>query len=427
MGNRKIRWIWGLILLFCASCTYNTNETFIPPVEEQTKSLEAAFVASPPTTFNDPFWKTADYMVVSTNEITSGMKYNVDGLLNANKMYGGKENFNGGQDSGLRLKAGYDNEYLYILAVWSDNTYNASWGNWFYNGPRDPMLNQDSAGWTSQRNDDNLILAFENEGSADVWNWSLSKSDPVGYMLDMNGSDGEWVSDAGTPVLVRNAAIEGNFRSGPKYEWNGPVQELTRLQGVSASFTQLDPGFYILNKSDFTGSIRNGEPLYQSKCARCHGENGEGDGYATNTGVAINGISYFTRNTRSGIDGFLGNGQLHGGAGYWVGLTATQKDDIIARLKGMSMVPGVVLQTPTGSNADIRAYSNVLLGRIDETKVNPGYKVLIIRKLQTGNTDDIQFNASENLEYNLNVYLTDGDDQNLVGQEGRKLTFKKTE
>jgi mono/diheme cytochrome c family protein len=244
-------------------------------------------------------------------------------------------------------------------------------------------------------------------------------------MLDMHGMDGEWASDAGTPVFVRNAADPDDFRSGPKFEWNGPQQELTRIPGVNGSFTQLDPAYFIYNKSDFVGNVANGDKLYPSKCGVCHGLTGEGDGTRNNTGVAINGFGYFTRYTRSGVDQPLANGVTHPGAGYWVGLTTAQKDDIIARLRGMSSVPGVAFQTPAGSAADIRAYSNVLLGRVDESKDNPGYKVLIVRKLQTGNTDDVQFNLDESLEYDLDIYLTDDDDLNLVGELQRKLTFKK--
>jgi len=426
MGKMNSRWIWGLMLLYSMSCTYyQNNDVFIPPVEEQTKTLEASYVSTPPTSFNDAYWKTADYLAVKTNEISSGQAYNEKGLLNANNMFNGKEDFNGNQESGLRLKAGYDNENLYILATWSDDTYNASWGNWFYNGPNDPRKSQDTIGWTSQKNDDNLILAFENANGSDIWKWSLSTSDPIGYMLDMHVMNNEWVFDAGTPVFERNAVDPDNFRSGPKTEWNGPTQELTRIPGVSGSFAQLDPAYFILNKSTFVGNVANGELLYQSKCANCHGISGKGDGYRTNTGVAINGLGYFTRYTRTGLDQFLANGIAHPGAGYWVNLTTAQKDDVMARLRGMSSVPGVSFQVPSGSSADIRAYSNVLLGRIDETKENPGYKVLIIRKLQTGNADDIQFNLSESLEYEMNVYLTDDDDQNMVGENNRKLTFKK--
>ena len=425
IGNRKTRWILGLIIFYATSCTYYKNEIYIPPGEaERTNTLEAVYVTSPPTSISDAYWKTANYLLVGTEEKSSKQLYSEDGILNMNNMYNGKADFNGGNPADLILKAAYDDTYLYVLASWKDNTYNASYGNWLYNGPKDPRSNQDTIGWTSQRNDDNIIFAFEKSGGQDVWKWSLSTSEPIGYALDMQDAGIGWQFDEGTPVFERNAVTPLDFRSGPKFEWNGPKQELTRITGIPKSFAQLDPGYFILNKSDFKGNIVRGDNFYQSQCASCHGENGMGDGDRHNTGIALNVPAKMNRFTRPALDEIIGNGNTHSGAGYWKNLSEEQKNDIIARLRAFAGVPGVAFQTPTGSSADIRAYSNVILGTIDVSKVNPGYTVLFIRKLQTGNQDDIQFNLSESREYNMNIYLTDDDDLNFVGEDGKKLTFE---
>lgn len=426
MGYRKIHWFWGLIIINITSCTYYKNEIYIPPVEEKTQMLEAEYVTNAPTNINDPYWKTADYIEVYTNEKQWKQVYDEDGLLNMNSMYNGKTDFNGGDSSHLELKAAYDDTYIYILASWQDKTYNASYANWVFNGPHDQHKPaQDTIGWTSQRNDDNLIFAFDKSNGRDIWKWSLSTSEPTGYALDMHEEGAGWTFDGGTPVFERNAIDPSDNRSGPKYEWNGPKQELVRIPGVDQSFAQLDPGYYILDKSNFMGDIENGEYLFQTFCAYCHGRNGLGDGYVNNTGIALNVPAWLNRYTRDGYEALIGNSAKHPGASNWNRLTEERKIDLGARLRAFAGVPGVVFQEPTGSSADIRAYSNVILGNIDINKENPGYKVLFIRKLQTGNDDDIQFNLGESAEYDLNIFFTDNDDLNYVGEDGKKLIFKR--
>ncbi len=56
---------------------------------------------------------------------------------------------------------------------------------------------------------------------------------------------------------------------------------------------------------------------------------------------------------------------------------------------------------------------------------NPGYKVLLVRKLNTGNSDDLQFSPSEVKQVTLDIFLTDNDDINLIGEANKKLTFLK--
>ena len=78
----------------------------------------------------------------------------------------------------LKLKAAYDDDFLYILVSWQDDSYNISQGNWLYKGPPDPLKpGADRFGWTSQQNDDNLILSFTGDsGDLDIWKWSLEWS-----------------------------------------------------------------------------------------------------------------------------------------------------------------------------------------------------------------------------------------------------------
>ncbi len=345
-GNRTVLSAWVLMIISFIACTYNKNEIFIPPVEEEKPTLEAGFVDEE-LTINSGYWATADYLSVSATNKVTGEVAAEDGWLNVNGMLNGTADFNGGSPAELRLKAAYSSDHLYILAQWKDVSFNASNISWLYNGPADPNKLDDPTGWTGQRNDDNLILAFSS-GSAnkDIWKWSLALSEPLGYGIDMYDGGSGWQNDSGSPMFVKNAT-DGN-RSGPKYEWNGTDQDLER---ALAGQTRLDPGFFILNKMDFEGDIVSGESLYQSKCAFCHGTEGEGGGAFYPSSPAINIPGKLNRNTREGLDAFLSNPDTHPDRGSinWNAFTDEQKLDVGAKIRALAGVPGYYLQAPSGS------------------------------------------------------------------------------
>jgi mono/diheme cytochrome c family protein len=415
----------GWLTLILGSCSYYQNELIIPPVPEEKPTLEAVRVSTPPVKLNDPYWSTADFLRINATDIVTGQVSPGEARFNTNNMPGGISDFNGGAASQIILRAAYDDQYLYILATWQDNTYQASSLNWLFNGPADPAKPGDTAGWTSQRSSDHLALSFAgNSGSRDIWKWSLAVSEPMGFAIDQYDAGAGWVNDAGEPMFSRNIADDADPRSGPAYEWNGQLQEMTRDPG---GYTVLDPGFFLLNAMPFSGDIANGELLYQSQCAFCHGASGEGGGFFLPSSPPLNQPGYLNRRTREALSNFIGDEELHKnlrGPINWNRLTDAQRDDILARLRSISGVPGHVLDTPSGSSADVRAFSNVLLGRIEDGSENKGYKVLLVRKLQTNNADDVQFNLVQQREYEFNIYLSDNDDLNRVGQENKKLTFR---
>jgi hypothetical protein len=97
-------------------------------------------------------------------------------------------------------------------------------------------------------------------------------------------------------------------------------------------------------------------------------------------------------------------------------------------MRGLSGVPGYYLQTPTGSNADITAVSNVTALHINNSMLSATnhhikYQVLITRKLHTNNPDDVQFNPSQG-NYKFGVALMDNDGKNHIGSTVETLTFK---
>ncbi len=424
VGYPKIYIVYVTVMLVCISCTNDIREYTPLPVSEQTMSLEAAYTTQALGSISAAYWNTADYVVIPVENVLTKQADDTDGLLNVNGMYNGLGDFNRGDDALLVVKAAYDDVNLYMLFSWQDRDYNVSQSNWLFNGPEDPLKSGENRfGWTSQRNDDNLIVSFENgSGERDIWKWSLALSEPVGYAIDMHGSDPSWTPDAGKTAFVRNIKDEGDARSGPKYQWDGQDQEVNRSLGGS---TFLDPGFYLLKPTDFTGDILEGESTYKVACGFCHGMGGDGNGAFQNSNVPLNVPGWLNRYTQQQLDNVIGNTETHRGARYWNGLSSEEQVNLGARLRAFAGIPGYLLQTPGGSSADVRSESNVLLSRIDYEADNVGYKLLLIRKLKTGNDDDVQFNSTSGSVYNFNIYLTDDDNLNLVGKMDNQLKFVK--
>ena len=414
----KLSTVLGIILL-TGSCTYYTNES--PPVPEEKPDLEAAFVKDPPVSLTSSYWNTADYVVVNVSDININQIAPEEGLLNVNGMYNGVASFNGGEPAQLTLKAAYDQENIYILATWQDKTYNVSGNNWMINGPFDSLKNASGNGLTSQGSDDDLVLAFARDGSTrDIWKWSLALSEPMGYAIDMTDDGTSRTTDSGDKVFVRNA-VGDPYLSGPQYEWNGQQQELTRDPGGAVI---LDPAYFLLNKTEFTEDLANGAERYNGYCSFCHGINGQGHAPYDTAAVALNEPGKYGRIGLDAISGNLSSDSTHPGAHWWNQLSEQDQKDVYARLRAFTGIPGYYLQNPSGSASDIRSLSNVQLSRINTSSVNAGYKVLLIRKLNTGNDDDVAFDLTQGRQYDFDVYLSDDDNNNLVGKNTVQLIFK---
>lgn len=60
----------------------------------------------------------------------------------------------------------------------------------------------------------------------------------------------------------------------------------------------------------------------------------------------------------------------------------------------------------------------------NSSNVHSKYQVLIVRKLKTNNTDDVQFDVSANKTYKFGIALMDNDGKNHIGSLVETLTFK---
>lgn len=406
-----------IVYVFILGCTYHENDPPPKPfVPKASATLEANYTTLTPTSINDPFWNTVNFYEVTVASVATGNIPSEDGVFNSSGSLNGTTSYNDGVDPELTLKAGYDDNFIYILASWKDNSYNASNQSWFYNGNADPDKPGSVDGWTSQQNDDNIIFEFPiNTTESDVWKWSLALSEPLGYALDMY-DNGTLDYDQGNKTFVRNAVDAANYRSGPIYDWDG-VDNQTLQRNPGDVTTILDPAYYLLNTKNFEGDVVQGDVTFVNSCSSCHGVNAEGG-----EGAPLNGRGKFMRLTFTAFQSTVARGS-HDGSSYYSEISEQDRVNLYARLKSFSGIPGYILQNPTGSNSDISAISNVQIALIDEKQENPGYSVLMIRELNTGNSDDVVFQP-DNSPYFFNVFLSDNDDLNTIGEMDVELTFK---
>ena len=262
---------------------------------------------------------------------------------------------------------------------------------------------------------------FPTTGSVDLWNWNTAHSAPLGYAEDMIASSAGLSDDEGNRMWTPNI----NGTNGPKYEWNGVAQNITLPNGASAI---LDPAFYLLNTTPFTGNPHGGDTVFHKifpgnadACSTCHGDKGQGGEYGALNSVGLNGKSRTSLTTNMNTTPEM--------AAYFPTLDAEALANVLAYIRGLSGVPGAVLSMPSGSNADIIAISNVTPidiknAYLPQTNKHTKYQVLIIRKLKTNNADDVQFDLSKSRTYIFGVALMDNDGKNHIGSLKETINFK---
>jgi hypothetical protein len=417
-----------LVLLLLAAISACETEKRYPPkgylpvTPKATEKLEAAYFWAPQNKLSSPYWKNASYVEVSLSDI-SKLKLYTNGYLNMTGTFRGMSSFNRGKDPEVTLKAGYDNEYLYVLVEWKDTTTNASYMTRLWQGPSDANKEDSASGWTTQRNNDNVVLFFNHENSTikDAWKWSLAYTAPFDIALSLQtDADGNLNE---TRPLYLNAA-DNNPRIGPKYEWNGIRQDVLMPDG---SAKVLDPAYYLLdnNKMEYKGNISQGEVVFNTTadCKFCHGINGNGESEGSDGGVLAD--VFTNKYSRQGLIDFINSSAHEGSGGQYFGKIKTDTvkiENLISFLRGIAGVPGNVLVKPE-STPEISAQTNISVGGID--KKNSHYQVLFKRKLVTDNTGDIDF-IPGNI-YTISIQLSDNDEINYVGVSGIELTFMSNE
>ena len=159
----------------------------------------------------------------------------------------------------------------------------------------------------------------------------------------------------------------------------------------------------------------------RADCRFCHGPDGNGISDGTTSGGALNKVS-LNKYSREGLVEYIGSTGHEGrGAQYWgrIKNNPTDVENLVSFIRGISGVPGYVLKGPD-EERDIRALTNISVGGID--KQNSSYRVLLKRKLDTGNPEDVGFDPAGTYRFSLRV--SDNDEINYVGAEGIELIFK---
>ncbi len=412
-----------LLLIFqgCEEEKIIPKKGYIPNSPKETTTLNAGYFWIAQNEINSPYWKEADYVKVNLTNQSTGKLYK-EGYLNMTGTFNGKMDFNNGKNDSLIIKAGYDDENIYILVEWNDESTNASFMTWLWNGPADPLKPDSNEGWTAQKNSDKLFIGFQlPNDKKDIWKWDLAATAPFSAAENMTmKNDGSFITDRISPIIPNN---DGSLNNGPLYEWNGERQEITSQTGT----TLLDPAHYLLdlNKTPFIGDVEVGESIFNGKadCRFCHGLNGNGipDGYTEGGKLQKASVN---RYSRTGLKNYISSSRHEGSGSQYFGKiknNPTEVENLISFLRCISGLPGTILNSENYIT-DITAKSNTTIGRIDEE--NKRYQVLFIRKLKASYEGDITFDT--NNAYTISIGCSDNDDINYIGDNNITLTFNSS-
>lgn len=412
-----------MLIVACESEKRYPPQGYLPNSPKATQQLEAAYFWVPQNKISSSYWKNANYVELSLTNLETGNLY-ADGYLNMTGTFDGLNDFNKGKNPQAKIKAGYDDEYVYILVEWKDTTANATFGTWHFDGRNDALKADDPSGWTSQGNSDHLSLLFDMNGSGtkDVWKWSLAYTAPFDMALNLSANSSGKIIETGIENAIRNASTSDS-RIGPSYEWNGARQEYTTTDG---SVKIIDPAYYLLedNSMPYTGDVNAGQVVFNSTadCAFCHGQNGNGE---SDYGATPLNIPKINKYSREGLLEFISEDEHEGSGGqYWgkISSNATAQTDLLAFLRSIAGVPGYMLD-PTLITSDISALCNISVGGIERN--NTEYKVLFKRKLNADSNEDISFDPTGT--YTFSLHLSDNDDINYIGITNLELIFKSNE
>jgi hypothetical protein len=416
-----IAFLMLILIMACESEKRFPPRGYLPVTPGATEQLEAAYFWVAQDALNSPYWNDAGFVEVLLSNGETGNLYG-DGYLNMTGTYAGLSDFNRGNDPQVMLKAGYDDEFLYLLVEWKDTTADASYMTRLFLGPEDTEKPGENAeGWTSQRNQDSFVILFDNDqGVTDAWKWSLASTAPLNMALDLSADDDGRVIDDSNLLIPNSAGMDA--RSGPQFEWSGARQEITLWDGTRRL---LDPAYYLLNidsmKIGYAGSVEAGRTAFNvtAHCNFCHGDDGNGDAEGSNGG-SLNRV-FTNRYSREGLREYIGSPGHEGrGPQYWGRIRNDDEavTDLITFLRAIAGVPGNLIDIP-GEEPEIKALTNIGVGSISER--NSSYRVLLKRRLVSVQPGNIRFVPGTS--YTLSIRLSDNDDMNYVSSGQIQLVF----
>jgi ethylbenzene dehydrogenase len=400
------------------------------PTAKQTANLEAAKVGDETQALT---WLAAGdyYEKALSSQYPNGSK---------GQVYKGEYNMTGsikGIDVTVRMSAAYTNTDLYLQIQWKEPTgqNDLNRRRFLFNGPDEGGTGV-VPGWSSQLNDDKFAIAFDINGAADntgtfqekgctvgchgemnptqglmdVWHWKTSRSNIVGYVNDQFSDPAGRHTDAGDPIEVRNWKVKDNIAAGPGLVWDPTLgKQFFALPDPNEGSVELDPTIFLLkgHTMPLKGDATAGDFTVTNICQSCHDFGGSERKLISDWGL---------NKTDAEIVNWLKSTD-HPGSGEITTLKPADFDDVIARVRGFTGVPGYYLQSPTGSAADLVVLNS-------KTVFKDGiYTVQIRRPLNTGYADDVQFDPVAKKEYVFGVAVMDKDGKNHAGSPRQILQF----
>jgi hypothetical protein len=186
-------------------------------------------------------------------------------------------------------------------------------------------------------------------------------------------------------------------------------KQLFALPNPNEGSVELDPAIFLLkgHTMPLKGDAVAGDFTVMNVCQSCHNFNGNERKLISDWGL---------NKTDAEIANWLKD-SAHPGSGDLTTLKASDFDDVVARIRGFTGVPGYYLQAPTGSAADLVVLNS-------KTVFKDGvYTVQVRRPLNTTYADDVQFDPLNKKEYVFGVAVMDKDGKNHAGSAHNILKF----
>ena len=419
-----------------------------PVTAQQTTNLEAKRLTTPP---DASYWTNADYI-----------QFTADGAHGSTgESYAGEYNQTGskaGISATVRMKAAYTNTDLYVWASWQDptGTNDLNRRRWFFNGgtsaavPSFPttvtqypnLTEQVPPGWSSNLNDDKIGIMWDVDGAStggstfaangcamtchtpndmypdtgttDLWHYKTSRSNPLGLVNDQycTAANSGRKTDPTLGLETRN----GTLATGPAWVWD-PSKSQNGFAMWDGTTKDFDPVLFLLDvdKMPIEGDAVAGNTIFTASCQGCHGADGKGV-----TGVDF-GADSGLKDPATLIDTEASAG-THPGQGAWNALSATDKNNVISRIRAFAGVPGYTLKMPSdlADSVYVLNYPSVYNGGT--------YTVIFRRKLTTTlTTKQTQFtDTSATASYPFSVAIMDFDGKNHAGGTLQHLVFKSS-
>lgn len=489
MRDRKLVYVTLASGLFLCTFGCSKKGTQPPPVvvPKKTAKLEAKKIAgtADPAGVSNPtsaFWNS-DYIEFTATPDSGSTGKTYDTSPASGCQYN-LANQAPGFAPLVRMKAAYNDSFLYLWAQWSDTTFDRNFRRLYFDG-RDSLFTggipafpvditqrdslsyspvPDSTEWTLQLNDDKIAVMWDitdaagngganspggrfaargcaitchgagkmypDSGRTDLWVWNTSRGNPFGYVTD------QYTDSIFLPAGIKDDDQEKFENENWLVTARCPRPRYI-FDATKAGLVPYDERYY-LSATDAVAApqlsdIEIGNTYYYRRnsfdgrsCGAfdCHRSDGRGDPLRTIPDLSVIGRTLSDSLIREGL-GLGSSIQIH--RNYTNGIAPGVPDSTLAkrltaRIRAYTGAPGYYF-TPPAQPAGLPAVLNVNKNAVYDA-ANRRYTVIIKRPLRTyGATtlQDVQFVTTR--EFPFSVALMDSDGKNHAGSPLQVLKF----